>query len=263
MSKHAQYTEASRAGLQRIYGSGFTSPGGRQEMAQLLGGLDIAGLEVMDLGCGLGGDSLLLGGEFGAAGVVSVDVDPGNLEVTRNAVEDAGLSAVISPKLVEPGRFPFDDGSFDLVHSKAMICHVEHKAALFREVWRVLRPGGTFVAADWMAGGDGELSPSYREFSDDLAKAGLIFFFDTADTHRAALEAAGFENVDLTDVSPDIKSFAERQLIMVRESARDDLIDALGEDGYAGMVRRSHARVDALANGDLQFQYIRARRSRG
>ena len=263
MSEHAQYTEATRAGLQRIYGSGFTSPGGRPEMAALLDGLDITGMEVMDLGCGLGGDSLLLGGTFGAASVVSVDVDPGNLAVTGKAVEAAGLSGVIFPKLVEPGRFPFDDAAFDLVHSKAMICHVDDKEALFREIHRVLRPGGSFVAADWMAGDQAELSQSYRDFADDLATAGLIFFFKTAQTHNAALTSAGFEAVKLRDISPDIKNFAEQQLSMVTGSGRDDLISLLGDAGYAGMLRRSQARVDALASGDLQFQFMKATRGNG
>ena len=121
MNQNAQYSDATRDSLQRIFGKGFTSPGGREEMARLLDGLDLTGQTVMDLGCGLGGDSLLLGGPFGAGKVVSVDVDPGNLDVTGRAVREAGLEDVIAPTLVDPGPMPFPDGSFDVVHSKAMI----------------------------------------------------------------------------------------------------------------------------------------------
>ncbi len=261
MTKNAQYTDATRESLQRIFGKGFTSPGGREEMARLLNGLDLAGQTVMDLGCGLGGDSLLLGGAFGAGKVVSVDVDPGNLEVTGEAVREAGLKDVVTPTLVEPGPMPFPDASFDAVHSKAMICHIEDKAALFSEVCRVLRPGGTFVAADWMAGPAQQLSKSYHDFANDLADAGLSFFFQTAVQHREALKAAGFAQIDLEDASPHILGYAQELLDRVTGEAEADLRDTLGEEGYAGILRRSQGRVDALASGDLQFQYMRAKTS--
>ena len=259
-SSPAQYTDATRSSLQRIFGSGFTSPGGPEEMAELLDGIDITGKTVMDLGCGLGGDSLLLGSTFGAGRVVSADVDPGNLEVTARAVADAHLQEVIEPTLVEPGPMPFDDATFDLVHSKAMICHIDDKAALFREVHRVLKPGGVFAAADWMAGGDGPLSESYHAFADDLAAAGLVFFFKSPAAHADALAAAGFCDIELRDHSAAVKRIAEAMLENVLGEARNDLLATLGEDGYAGIIRRSRGRADALASGDLKFQFMTARK---
>ncbi len=191
--------------------------------------------------------------------MVSVDVDPGNLEVTGQIVREAGLQNVVAPTLVEPGPMPFPDGSFDAVHSKAMICHIQDKAALFSEVRRVLRPGGSFVAADWMTGPGDTLSQSYHDFANDLADAGLVFFFKSAAAHRAALETAGFSDIDLEDASPHVLTFAQTLLDRVEGEAKADLQATLGEEGYAGILRRSRGRVDALASGDLQFQYIRAR----
>lgn len=259
MNKNAQYTEVTRESLQRIFGEGFTSPGGNEEMSRLLNGLDLTGETVMDLGCGLGGDSLLLGGAFAAGKVVSVDVDPGNLAVTGEAVRDAGLQDIITPTLVEPGPMPFPDASFDAVHSKAMICHIQDKATLFREVRRVLRPGGSFVAADWMAGPKERLSRSYHDFANDLADAGLIFFFETAVQHSDALEIAGFSEIELENASSHVLNYAQTLLERVLGEAKSDLQTTLGDDGYAGILRRSRGRVDALASGDLQFQYIRAK----
>ncbi len=259
MNKNAQYTEVTRESLQRIFGKGFTSPGGSEEMSRLLNGLDLTGETVMDLGCGLGGDSLLLGGTFGAGKVVSVDVDQGNLEVTGQAVRDAGLQDVIKPTLVEPGPMPFPDASFDAVHSKAMLCHIQDKAALFSEVRRVLRPGGSFVAADWMAGPKDKLSRSYHDFANDLADAGLIFFFETAAEHSDALETAGFLEIELENASSHVLSYAQTLLERVLGEAKADLQATLGDEGCAGILRRSRGRADALASGDLQFQYIRAK----
>lgn len=261
MNANAQYTDATRASLQRIFGKGFTSPSGREDMARLLGGYDLTGKVAMDLGCGLGGDTLLLAGPFNAGKVFGVDVDPGNLKVTEEAVAEAGLEDHIEPTLVEPGPMPFDEASFDLVHSKAMICHIDEKVELFKEVHRVLKPGGLFAAADWMAGSSEQLSPSYHDFADDLAAAGLIFFFKSAEVHEQALRDAGFASVEMQDVSALINSYAEGLLARVLGDAREDLLAALGEEGYEGILRRSRGRVSALESGDLQFQYMRARKA--
>ena len=51
---------------------------------------------------------------------------------------------------------------------------------------------------------------------------------------------------------------AQSMLEDVLGAARHDLLETLGEDGYAGIVRRSRGRVDALASGDLMFQFMTA-----
>ena len=71
-------------------------------------------------------------------------------------------------------------------------------------------------------------------------------------------DAVGFVSVECRDVTPRIHAYAEDILKQVLGPARDDLINAMGEEGYAGMVIRSQGRTTALASGDLQFQYLAA-----
>jgi len=52
MNENAQYSDATRVSLQRIFGAGFTSPGGVGYMNLLLDGLEVRGKRAMDLGCG-------------------------------------------------------------------------------------------------------------------------------------------------------------------------------------------------------------------
>ena len=109
-----------------------------------------------------------------------------------------------------------------------------------------------------MTGPGESLSRSYHDFANDLVDAGLIFFFKTAAEHKNALETAGFSEIDLEDASPHVLIYAQTLLDRVLGEAKADLQATLGEEGYAGILRRSRGRVDALASGDLQFQYIRA-----
>ena len=72
-----EYDETLQALLQLLWGDGFLSPGGPDEIRRLLAGSDIRGSRVLDIGAALGAVDVLLVQEHGAASVVGIDVDPG------------------------------------------------------------------------------------------------------------------------------------------------------------------------------------------
>jgi SAM-dependent methyltransferase len=61
--------------LQVIWGEGFLSPGGPQEVARLIADADLTGLSVLDIGCGAGGIDLALVRNHGAGYVTGLDVE--------------------------------------------------------------------------------------------------------------------------------------------------------------------------------------------
>jgi 2-polyprenyl-3-methyl-5-hydroxy-6-metoxy-1,4-benzoquinol methylase len=101
-----EYDESMQALLQLVWGEGFLSPGGTDEVAGLLGGSDISGCAVLDIGCGLGAIDQLLVARHGAASVVGIDIDPAllaqmNVRIARRtrrshpeSVRGAGSAAV-------------------------------------------------------------------------------------------------------------------------------------------------------------------------
>jgi phosphoethanolamine N-methyltransferase len=92
-SEPGEYDEGMLALLQLIWGDGFLSPGGADELARLFEGVDIRACEVLDIGCGLGAIDELLITQYGASSVVGIDVDPALLEGLLARVERAGLPA--------------------------------------------------------------------------------------------------------------------------------------------------------------------------
>jgi SAM-dependent methyltransferase len=107
-----------------------------------------AGERVVDVGCGAGFDSVIAAGQVGAAGrVVGVDMTAEMLAKARRTAGELGLDQVeVREGLAE--ELPVDDGWADVVISNGVFNLCADKAAVFREVRRVLRPGGWLQFAD-------------------------------------------------------------------------------------------------------------------
>jgi len=106
------------------------------------------GETVVDIGCGAGFDTLQAAEQVGPSGrVIGVDMTEAMLAKTRSAAADLGLTN-IDTRLGYAEELPVADASVDVVISNGVINLTPDKAAVMKEVWRVLKPGGRFQIAD-------------------------------------------------------------------------------------------------------------------
>jgi ubiquinone/menaquinone biosynthesis C-methylase UbiE len=250
-----EYDDTLVTMLEIIWGEGFLSPGGAEEVALLLEGEDISGKKVIDIGCGIGGIDVLLVHEHGAAGVTGVDIEQPVLDQSMARAGAKGLSDRLSYRLVEPGPLPFEPASFDVVFSKDAMIHIPDKEALFADVYRILRPGGLFVASDWMRCDD---NPASSEMEYYLKVEGLNFGMASPGRYAKALEKAGFFEIRLRDRNAWYRDLSRKEYEQMKGPLYPRMVELLGRanaDRYVEIWRAMHA---VIASGELCPGHLRA-----
>ena len=249
-----EYDDTAIRFLQALWGEGYLSPGGPDEIDRVLDGLTLEGKTVLDLGCGAGGATLHLLKEHGVAHVTGFDVEE---PVIRHAIDRAAMSGLTSQASfvqAPPGPLPFGDEAFDVVFSKDALLHVPDKDAIFAEIFRVLRPGGVVAASNWMIGHDDAPSPEMQAYLD---AEGLNFAMASPARYRAAMEKAGFAKVTSVDRNAWYRDTARAELASLRGELFDKVVAAVGEDYVAKNIRTWEAMHKVLDSGEHRPTHLR------
>jgi arsenite methyltransferase len=158
------------------------------------------GQTVLDLGSGGGIDCFLAARQVGPAGqVIGLDMTDAMLALAeRNKASLGEAAANVRFLRGEIEAIPLPDGEVDVVISNCVINLSLDKDAVFREAFRVLRPGGYLAVSDTVA-----LQPFSEAMIRDAAawSACATGSLDVA-TYAAKLAAAGFDPVEISDVTP-------------------------------------------------------------
>ena len=255
-NRHEEYGDTFVAGLEWMWGEGFLSPGGADEVARIVAGAPIADARVLDVGCGLGAIDLLLVERFGAAHVTGIDVEAPLVARAAARVEAAGLSHRISIRKVSPGPFPFDDGAFDVVFSKDSMIHIPDKPALYAEVHRVLAPGGWMLVGDWFGNG---LDPT-RAMRDWLDAVGLTFTLESIEASAELVEACGFVDVRWRDRNAWYAEAMAEEVAVLSGENFPRLVERLGAEAAAQRLESSTKKKAVVDGGELRPGHLRARK---
>ncbi|KAI8476628.1 MAG: cycloartenol-C-24-methyltransferase-like protein [Monoraphidium minutum] len=161
------------------------------------------GDKVLDVGCGVGGPLREIALFSGAA---ITGLNNNGYQVSRGLYHNSrvGHGVPETCKFVKADfmRMPFEARSFDAVYEIDATCHAPDQVGCYKEILRVLKPGGCFAGYEWCA--TDQYDPSNEEHKKIMAEIelgnGLPDVRTTAETVES-LKAAGFEVVDARDLA--------------------------------------------------------------
>ncbi len=178
------------AALDQFHALGLAATLALAELAELE-----PGERVLDLGAGIGGPARVLAARFGAR-MVAVEPTARFRRLASELDAATGLEDAIEIVDARGHALPFEDGSFDLVWTQAVLPNVADVAPLAAEAHRVLAPGGRWALADTVAGPGGELRFPVP-WADGPADSHLL----APGALREALERPGFA-AEVWEVGP-------------------------------------------------------------
>lgn len=256
--KEHRFSEQFIACLETIWGQGYLSPGGSEEVMLLLDGIDLAGKSMVDIGCGTGGITVSLVRDYHAARVIGVDVEVPMCDRAQRLATEAGLQEQIDIRLVDPGPLPLPDASQDIVFSKDSIMYIPNKEALAHDVFRVLGPGGWFVASDWLIAHDNAPSPELAHY---LQKRQTVVSMASPQRYWQALEDAGFINIAFRNRNHWYLKRAREEFARLLGAERPKFEAIIGVDGMLEMIEAWKAGIQVLESGELCPHHIRGRKA--
>ena len=160
---------------------------------------------VVDLGSGGGLDVLLAAQKVGPSGrAIGIDMTEPMIDLARrNATRTGATNVEFHHAKID--RLPLPDASADVVISNCVINLAPDKRAVFREIARVLKPGGRVAISDIIL--KRELPDEVKR--DEAAYCGCIAGAIPADDYRAGLVEAGLTHVQVIDTGADLNAYSK------------------------------------------------------
>jgi sarcosine/dimethylglycine N-methyltransferase len=203
---------------------------------------------VLDLACGFGGTLRQL---------AAMGCRPSGIDIARNSVayakkanRQAGLESKIEVAVGDYHHLDSPDDHWDAVICQEAIIHSPDRPRVFREVFRVLRPGGVFAFSDILTADGADLAKVEAAFARLGASAGA-----TPRDYQQMAQEAGFE-VSLVDERPqDIRTHYDKLAEVLAGP-----VPGLDDDTRATIAQSIGRWQAALAGGDITWACFVARK---
>jgi sarcosine/dimethylglycine N-methyltransferase len=199
---------------------------------------------VLDLGSGHGGISHEIAVRFGCK-VLGVNISPEQNKMNLEEAARLGVADLVDVRLAD-----FNDGlpedftaQFTHVISCEVLCHAANKPDLFKDLKRVLKPGGALVFTDIM-GADGADEQVLKDFTDRNATTKMA----RPSEYLRMLKDAGYKQGSSLDFSPHLVYYFQSMVDQIHRHRDEMLKEGCSEAYLAKWMESLTNRVDIQKN---------------
>nr|BAX38993.1 phosphoethanolamine-N-methyltransferase [Chlamydomonas applanata] len=246
-----QYSEAGVAQYEAIYGDGYISCGGAAVTRDLAAKLELqAGQRVLDVGCGTGGSAYDISETYGVH-VHGLDL---SVNCLLAALERASTrSGDVTFEVADVATHSLPEASFDAVHCRDALLHVSDKAGVLARFASWLRPGGRLLITDYC-------TPS-THITSAMAQyvAGRKYSLLSAEQYGQAVAAAGFEEVEVKDLTDEFARHLQRELEGLHEQ-KDSFTARFGAEAFKAASDNWVSKLARAYAGQQRWVLITARK---
>jgi len=199
---------------------------------------------VLDLGSGHGGISHEIAQRFGCK-VLGVNISPEQNKMNLEEAAKLGVGELVDVKLCNfNDGLPEDfTGKFTHVISCEVLCHAASKPDLFKDLKRVLKPGGAFVFTDIM-GADGADEKVLKDFTDRNATTKMA----RPSEYLEMLKESGYKQGSFLDFSPHLEHYFQSMVDQINKHRDAMLSEGCSEAYLAKWMESLTSRVDIQKN---------------
>lgn len=250
-----QYSKKSILRYERIFGHTWVSTGGETTTKDFLVKLNLEpGQKVLDVGCGTGGSAFFMARYYGVH-VHAVDLSTNMIDIAKDRLsrETEDIQNKVSFEVVDITKVHYDNESYDVIYSRDTILHISDKEALYRTLYRWLKPGGSLLITDYCRG-DQKHS---QQFLDYVKQRG--YDLRTVKEYGKLIEQAGFKDVQANDASKLFLDVLKTELKFFETTQKAFILD-YSEKDYREIVDGWKAKVVRCSAGDQSWGMFLAKK---
>lgn len=158
---------------------------------------------ILDAGCGQGGSSIWLAENYNVK-VEGITLVPHQVKKANKLLQKKQINTRVNFSEQDYCNTNFPDESFSVIWACESMCHAQNKTDFYKEAYRLLKPGGRLVCADYIRT-DRPLEESGEKLLHSWLDGWSIKDIDTFDEHENNAKKMGFSEFRLEDITKHTK----------------------------------------------------------
>ena len=161
-----------------------------------------SGQRVLDAGCGRGVTACFIAKKYGVH-VTGIDLLDFEVTAARKRAARLGLGGKVKFEIMDFSNLDFSEGYFDSIYTSETLSHAPNLGKVLCEFYRVLKPGGRLVLAEYTLAQDGQFSGHEMKSIDTIIQGSAMFGLKTFrhNTFPEILRSVGFDQVHQENIT--------------------------------------------------------------